>query len=184
MATQMPHDMPTCLLDAGRRLHSGRLPSAPGNIPSLMRDARWAVGRGPWAVDHPWCRQISLHGIPISGHLYRGAPCPRQPCRKFKPPRQANRETRREELRTRICPAKSSSTALSLSWPTGHRLSLFCFSRGRPFLPSRSLLYLRSHSLVSSHDLFLNALLPPPLPHAQAQFAFYLSIIYSVFASS
>lgn len=158
-----------------------------------MRDARWAVAVGPWH------RQISLHGIPVSGHLYRGAPCPgmwKEESGKSKPPRQANwktgkrgSRTRIEELRPRICPDKTSSTALSADRPSSSSSS-FCSSSSRAGLSCPSgRCYTSHHALFSpSHDLFINALyLHPqhtPTTPGQGAGCIYSFIIYLGFSSS
>lgn len=148
MAVQMPHDMPSMPPDRRTAHHSHMFVRRPALV--TFRSAPFRTGKypprscamrdGPWPVS-PWRRQISLHGTPISGHLYRGAPCPgmgKEESGKSKSPRQANRENREtrkqtciEELRPRISPDKTSSTALPVNQPSSSSLSSFCFSSSR-----------------------------------------------------
>lgn len=124
MAVQMPHDMPSMPPDRRTAHHSHMFVRRPALV--TFRSAPFRTGKypprscamrdGPWPVS-PWRRQISLHGTPISGHLYRGAPCPgmgKEESGKSKSPRQANRETGKRGSRRAL---KSSAQGLALTKP-------------------------------------------------------------------
>lgn len=164
--TAHPSTTPTCLFDAGRWLHSGRLPSAPGNIP--LAHARREMGRGPWAHGAGRSRSTAL---PYRDTYTAELPVLGWAKRKVERPNRLDRQTGKTGKRGS---SKSSAQGSALT-KARRRLSrstnllplvllLLLFFTSRSFLLFHSLLYLRSRSLFFPHDLFINALLLPPPP--------------------